>query len=892
MSEQEPTAQLSTDIRYLGNLLGEIIQEQHGNGALELVEEIRAKTKRRRQESDEQAGIELAERISQLDMAERRIIIKAFSNYFQLINIAEDQQRIRVLRQREADGGLRESIAQAIEHLKEAGHTAEQMQSLLEKICVRLVMTAHPTEAKRRHVLTKVRHIADQMQFRERQSLLLPREEAAIETAIYEMIEELWQTRPTRYTKTTVDDEIDFGIYFLTNVIMDVAVDIYEELRVALNKYYPDADWSALPLLLRYASWVGGDRDGNPNVTPEKTVQTCGKLRDSVRVVYERDLEFLYTHLTQATDEVPVSQAVIDDIPYDEHLRQRYFNEFYRQKLRLLRTQLAEDTLSAPELLASLERLQASLLENKGRYAAEGAIQRLITKVKLFGLHLVPLDVREDARINIQVLAEILNSYGIEADYANLPEAEKQALLAREIATTRPLFPSEPNFSDRTNMIINTWRMIAQVHQQYGTVMIDSMIGSHSEQASDILTMLLFATEVGVAQDLDIVPLFETITDLENAPEIMHTLFNNPVYRQHLEKRHNRQQIMLGYSDSSKDGGYLCSNWSLYVAQRALAKVHIEHSIELELFHGRGGSIGRGGGPANRAIIAQPPASMQGRIKITEQGEVIFYRYTNDEIARRHLNQVLNAVLTVVGSSNPPEPKDEWREAMAEISERGKAAFRNFVYETDGFMTYWNQATPINELAQMPIGSRPAKRKKGDSFEDVRAIPWVFSWMQSRAIVPSWFGVGTALEDFCSQHDNGLALMRDMYKEWVFFKALIENVRFDLAKADMGIATLYANLVTDETLRTEMFARIEQEYARANQMVSDILEVPSLLSNMNMLQRSIERRNPYVDPLNYIQVVLLRELRQMSVDDERYQAHLDAILATINGIAAGLKTTG
>jgi phosphoenolpyruvate carboxylase len=402
----------------------------------------------------------------------------------------------------------------------------------------------------------------------------------------------------------------------------------------------------------------------------------------------------------------------------------------------------------------------------------------------------------------------------------------------------------------------------------------------------------MMANEVGIQNDVDIVPLFETIDDLNNAPAVMSALFYNQSYREHLRRRGDRQQIMLGYSDSGKDGGYLSSNWNLYTAQRALAELCDSYGIALELFHGRGGSIGRGGGPTNRAIISQPPGSMKGRIKITEQGEVIAYRYSNAEIARRHLNQVVNAVLLAAGLPPQPHADPAWVKAMDALADYGRESYRNFVYETEGFIDYWQQATPLNELARLPISSRPAKRKKAGGFGDIRAIPWVFSWMQSRAIIPSWYGVGSAFERFCAQSDSSMALLRTMYQKWPFFRALIDNVQLDLAKADMGIAELYASLVEDEVLRDQVFTRMRQEHALSTRKVCEILEQSELLERTPTMQRSIERRNPYVDPLNFIQVSLLRKLRALSPDSPDYEAILGAVLSTVNGIAAGMKTTG
>jgi phosphoenolpyruvate carboxylase len=898
----ERANELSADIRLLGNLLGNIIRQQHGEDAFQLVERVRADAKERRKD-DQGATHALEELIEGLNLEQKRILIKAFSNYFQLINIAEDQQRIRVLRQREMVNRLDESIQAAVQELKRFKLSAEDVRRVLNSITVRLVLTAHPSEAKRKEVLVKLRDIAALMLQRDQQDLL-PREIRNLETTLMRRVEELWQTRPTRASRATVADEVDFGVYFITSVVMDVVVDVYDDLQMALEEHYPDEDWSNLPPLLRYASWIGGDRDGNPNVTPQVTLDTLKLLRDSVRQVYIHEVAYLRDRLTQSVDEVGVSKELFNALQHNltpgSFVEMRYHGELYRQKMDAIHKKLLEDGYRTGEdLLADLNMVADSLRQNQGVNSTGGTFGRLLDKVKLFGMHLLPLDIREDSRKYSAALDEIFRHYGITDNYLKLSEAEKQTLLTREIGNPRPLFPIVPQFSHDTNLVISTWRMISEAHKNYGTVVVDSVIASMSQNASDVLTMLLLAHEVGIQNEVDIVPLFETIDDLQGAPTIMQALFANEQYQKHISARGYRQQIMIGYSDSNKDGGYLASNWNLYTAQTTLAEtctnaqIGDHKGVVLELFHGRGGSIGRGGGPTNRAILSQPPATMQGPIKITEQGEVIAYRYSNADIARRHLHQVMHAVLLAASGRAAPKTaaRPEWREAMDMLSERGRVAYRKFVYETPGFLDYWQRATPINELARMSIGSRPAKRSKG-GFESIRAIPWVFSWMQSRAIIPSWYGVGYALENFCTETDGGLELLQEMYREWRFFEALVENVQLDLAKADMGIASLYAALVPDEKLRTEIFGELEKEHTRACDYISKVLEQDELLGNMPVLRRSIERRNPYVDPLNFIQVALLRELRESQPETHEYESLLNAVLSTVNGIAAGMKTTG
>ena len=892
MPESTPSS-LSNDVRLLGNLLGQVIREQHGDEAFQLVESVRHLAKARRS-GDQSTTEQMMAIFGRLSIQEKLILVKAFSNYFQLINIAEDQERIRVLRARETRGPLSESIDEAIRILHGRGANALEMRKLLDQLRLRFVLTAHPSEAKRNEVLLKLRAIARMMMQRDREHLL-EREHRLLEERLAEEIEELWQTRAVRATEKQVDDEVEFGIYFMTSAIMEVVVEIYDDFYACLETYYPGEQWVDLHRLLRYGSWIGGDRDGNPNVTPEVTLRTLKRLRDATRRVYLDELRNLIDHLTQATDETGSSAALSQIEAPSGLVLPRYNNELYREKLEIIWHKLERDLYKDRlDLLDELRLIQNSLREHRGQRVAEGKLRRLMRRVRLFGLYLTPLDIREDARLHAQALEELFARYGVVQDYRSIPEKQKQAILTREIANPRPLFPRDTSsLSDVTQRVIATWSMIPTAYALYGTSVIDCFIASMSQQPSDVLALLLFAREAGIDEHIDLVPLFETIDDLEAAPAIMRTLFHNEHYVAHLQKRAMRQQIMIGYSDSSKDGGYIASNWHLYQAQEQLATACAECGISVELFHGRGGSIGRGGGPTNRAILSQPPQSLRGGIKITEQGEVIAYRYSNPEIARRHLHQVLNAVIRALGEAQQNRGIEaEWAAAMEELSETGRRAYRSLVYETDGFLEYWQAATPINELSRLRISSRPAKRSSKGGFAAMRAIPWVFSWMQNRAIIPSWFGVGSAFEAFCEVHENGLVLLQSMYRDWGFFNALVENTQLDVAKADMGIAELYASLVPDEAIREAIFGRIRAEHERTERMICAITGQQELLDSSSAIKNSIERRNPYVDPLNLLQVALLRELRGLDEADPNYTPILEAVLATINGIAAGMKTTG
>ena len=891
---------ISDDIHLLGNFLGETILQQHGESAFALVEEIRHLAKTRRQ-GDHTATKQLMERIAKLSLNDLNVLTNAFSNYFQLINIAEDLQRLRVLEEREVSGTLHETISEAISSLKDLGMPSDKVRDALEHLRFRFVLTAHPSEAKRQEILILLANIAILLE--ELQNCpAIPRKERQLERAFQESIETLLQTQQVRDREKTVADEVQFGLYYLTSVIMDATVDVYDDLQEALEANFPEENWLHSPPILSYASWIGGDRDGNPNVTPFATLDTLETMRSTARDVYSREVNRLRDLLTQSTRMTSISTMLGGLLREDASLSIHYPNEPYRQQLEHIRRKLELDEyLTGRELLDDLLPIADSLLQHGGKNVANGRLLRLIRKVRHFGLHLLPLDIREDAGLIRMALDELFSHFGICDNYEKSSEKEKIRILQREIANNRPIFPRDTSkLSKNTQMIINTWEMIAIAHQRFGSIAIDTVIASMSQNASDVLAMLLLAQEVGVDENLDVVPLFETISDLHNAPTMMSTLFDIPVYLDYLHSRDDgrgiRQQIMLGYSDSGKDGGYIASNWELYNASRALLDVCNEAGVSLQLFHGRGGSIGRGGGPTNRTILAQPPGAMHGGVKITEQGEVIAYRYANPGIARRHLHQVLNAAILHSTNAQESDPAtyfpESWSEAMSFLAEASSQVYRAFVYENPDFLDYWQQTTPIHEISQLRISSRPASRQTKAGFAAMRAIPWVFSWVQSRTIIPSWFGVGSALEQFCAANDNHLALLREMYDQWPFFQNTIQNLEMDVAKADMDIALRYSQLVSDLQMAERQFNLIKSEHHTTAEYVCLITEQSALLESLPVIQHSIIRRNPYVDPINFIQVELLRRYRSCRENDPNRPALLRAVLDTINGIAAGMKTTG
>jgi phosphoenolpyruvate carboxylase len=689
---------------------------------------------------------------------------------------------------------------------------------------------------------------------------------------------------------------------------------------------------------------MGGDRDGNPNVTPEVTIETVRLLRLGALRHHIRTVEEISQRLSQSTRHVEISAALAQSLAEDARhfpdvavlLQRRNPYEPYRQKCtyireKLLRTlEYTNDTvpdwldvngakrrppqgtayLHGDDLLADLQVMEQSLREHGGTLASSGALRDWIRQAEVFGLHMATLDIRQHSERHETALAEVLARAGVCDDYRGLDEAARVELLTRELGCIRPLIPTRLPYSPETVETVQTFRTIAAILEQFSPESIQTYIISMTRGASDLLTVLLFAREAGLyAPDqglsrLNIAPLFETGADLAAAADIMTACLELPAYREHLRLRGDTQEVMIGYSDSNKDGGYLAANWALYQAQVALRDLARRYRVDLRLFHGRGGAVGRGGGPANQAILASPPGSLGRQIKITEQGEVISDRYGAPMLAHRHLEQVLNAVL-LAGFPTQSDAPAEWVQTLELLAASARRNYRALVYDNPEFLTYFRTATPIAEISRLKIGSRPASRKNSNRIEDLRAIPWVFSWMQSRHTLPGWYGMGAAMEAFVSgqlshaERELGAApagappleLLQEMYRRWPFFHSMIDNAQMILGKADMNVACRYAELVPDQALGQRIFSQIRAEYDRTVRMVCQVAQIGQILDNTPILQRSIQRRNPYVDPLSYVQVDLLRRLRAApeGADHEELE---EAILLSISGIAAGVKNTG
>ncbi|MBK8984593.1 MAG: phosphoenolpyruvate carboxylase [Chloroflexi bacterium] len=923
MTRENPQNVLSQNIHLLGDILGKVIRRHAGIEVFELEERIRALTKARRADADPAIDHRLEEIVSRLNLQEAELIARSFAIYFDLINLAEEQHRVSVLRQRERAAHpqpLAESIATAVAALRQMGVDEFEMGQLLQRLHIELVFTAHPTQAKRRTVIAKLRRLSDALtELQERD--LLPAERREMEAQITAEITALWLTDHSRTTKPTVTDEVRTGLYYFDITLWDVLPDVYAAMAAALAAHYPSLAWPER--FLTFGSWIGGDRDGNPNVTADVTAETL-RLHRGLAVErhratarhLDRSLS-LSDQLARISPELKAALAAARDrSQHVAFLQTRYPHEPYRLWSAVIKADLAESSRgdmvgrllgranppvrlrTIADLQQPLDLMDASLRASGLADLANADLARMRYQTQVFGLHAARLDIRQYSEANTAVLDEILGKLNLLTGFGQMTGAERAAALSHLLAAPVPDLSGLADLSPLAGETVALFQILQRAVSFYGPELIGPYIVSMTHGPEDILAPLLLARWHGLclgsdaaSEGLAFAPLFETRADLRAAPAVMAALFSHPAYALHLARLKRQQTIMIGYSDSNKDAGYLAANWELYQAQEALAAACRAHQMVMTLFHGRGGTIARGGGPANKAILAQPPGSVNGRIRITEQGEVIDENYGHPAIARRHLEQMVHAVLL---ASTPPyhqaqsAAKETWRAAMEELTAVAYRTYRELIYETPALLDYWQQATPINEISQMRIGSRPSRRAGKATLDGLRAIPWGFSWMQCRHGLPGWYGVGAALAAF-----PAIPLLQEMYAEWPFFRHSLDNTQMSLAKADMGIARLYAGLVENTAVREPIFSRIESAYHETSRMILLVTDQARAAGQYPTLQRTIRRRNPYVDPLNFIQVALLRRLRFLSEQDSpKAQEILHAIFLTINGIAAGLKNTG
>lgn len=912
------TTKIGEDIRLLAGLLGETIIEQEGRDAYELEEKIRKLAKSWREGSTQSRDQlkTISENIAE-NQSQTNSVLKAFAIYFQLVNLAEVRQRVRVLKQRalsaEQNGeDMDESFTQTLKKLQQEGAGPEQIQDMLNQMFICPVFTAHPTESKRKTTLVILRNIAELLDALNEHQLLEEQRALLIEQ-IRDCLVLFWQSDTTRTRRPTVMDEVrNNGLFYFENTLFSLLPQFYENLEYALARVYPETDFE-LPSFLKYGSWIGGDRDGNPFVSTEVTERTLREQKKCVLTFYMQEAHKLYRLLSPSINRVSFSPELLESlkrdfelVPEDElQVIRRFDSEPYRQKLimvvrRLRATRECNENpwdtggsnprayRSASELLSDLHLIRDSLIANKGRSLTRPFLNRMIRSVEVFGFHLASLDIRQHSNRHGSTIAEIFAKYDIEPNYEELDEPAKIAALSKEIMSRRPL-TATLEFEESTSEIVSLFRAIRSAHKNLDSLAIPTYIISMTRGISDILEVVLLARDAGLLGAIDVVPLFETIEDLNAAPQVLSDLFENPAYKEHLGQRGNRQQIMIGYSDSNKDGGYLRANWMLFQSQRKIAEACEQKGIEFVLFHGRGGSLGRGGGPANRAILAQPPESVQGRLKITEQGEVISNRYSNPNIARRHLEQLTCAAMLTCGTRPQFEQLERWSSVMETISETAFAKYRELVQDKKS-IEYFSTTTPIQFVDHLNLGSRPARRKKTESIADLRAIPWVFAWTQTRINLPSWYGVGSAIENWAGDNESHWTEIQEMYSQWPFFKTTMNNIHLGTGRADFDIASLYAELA-DIELRESIFDELKNEYEKTCSVLLRVTGHSDVLETEPWLKHSIRMRNPYVDPLNFLQVALTRRFQNSDNEDE-LEDLLASIMLSVNGIAAGLQNVG
>ncbi len=811
---------LTHEIEHLTRRLDAIIREQAGEPVFQHLQQIRQLAIATRRHEDPASLRRKRAIIDKLTVAEAYQIGHAFSLFFQLTNFCEERARLRHLREHASPAM---SVRRLFDELHAARVPAERVQRCLDELEIQPVLTAHPTEAKRRATLAQVWRLAEHWEHPE------------------EVLESLWQTEEVRERRVGPLQEVATAVFYFDRTIFEAAADFYAAFDAALAARYPGV--KRRRPFLTFASWVGGDRDGNPFVTPEISRQTAQWHTCVAMDFYEREVARLVQELTHAT---PVGRSGTPPEPIDAVLPFQPY-EGFRSRLAVLRRSLRLGKATLPEILDTLEEVQRGLLRQNAVRAAHGRIQRLLTKVRTFGLHLAELDFRDHS--------------------SKLDSAEAE--------------------------LLEQFRTLLELQKSHGVQAARRFILSMTRSAADILGLLRLADQVGLS-DIDFVPLFETVDDLEHASRMLVELWTNPRYRAHLKHRGRVQEVMVGYSDSNKDGGYLAANWFLYRAQKEMSRVADECGVKLRLFHGMGGTIDRGGGASYRSLRAQPHAAPDGRIRITEQGEVVSLKYSNPAIAQRNLEQLTAAVIAV--QCLPlPEPVaaklTRWEAHMGTLARLSLDAYQELVYRTPEFAEYFWQATPIDLIEHLRLGSRPTRRQPTTDIRQLRAIPWVFAWTQSRHLLSAWYGVGHALEVFTQQESHGLAQLRDMYRDWPFFRSLMDNAGVSLAKTDLDIAAQYAGMVRSPAVRDKVFGLIREEYHRASAMVLKVTGRRQLLEGQEVLAQSLQRRNPYVDPLNYLQIRFLSRWRQAG-EKGRTQTLRRLLALTVNGIAFGMKSTG
>lgn len=912
---REKDAPLREDIRLLGRLLGDCVREQEGAPVFEIIEQIRQTSIRFHRAEDDEARQELEADLKSLNPDQAVEVVRAFSYFSLLANIAEDQHHIRRTRAHDIAGNPPRTgtIARTFNRARAVDISAAEIRAFFDDAMISPVLTAHPTEVRRKSVMRHEMTISTLLEQRERTDIT-PAERDAFDEGLRRAILSVWQTGLLRFSKLSVHDEVENGLSYYDYTFLSELPLFYAALEDRLNQIDPDGANHRLSSFLRIGSWIGGDRDGNPFVTADVLRETL-RMQSARAITYYLDqLHELGGELSLSLRIVSVSEALTQLAKASPDRSPHRTAEPYRLAVSGMYARLSATAreLGAPAparapvgdappyetpagLIADLNVIRTSLIENNAAIIANGRLRHLIRAVECFGFHLASLDIRQNSAIHEQTIEELFAVIAPELAYGDLAEDKRIGLLADELSSARSLLRPGWTYSEITTGELAVFETAAAAHRSFGTYAIPTAIVSNTTAASDLLELALLLKQVGLVAPegesaVNVVPLFETIEDLRNCIEIMDRLWSVPFYRACVTSLGDVQEIMLGYSDSNKDGGYVTSGWEIYKAEIGLIELAERHGVKLRLFHGRGGSVGRGGGPSYDAILAQPTGAVQGQIRVTEQGEIISSKYSNPDLGRRNLEAMTAATLeaSLLQPAQPP-PDPRYLDTMEELSAAAFAAYRGLVYETDGFEDYFRASTVISEISSLNIGSRPASRKQSGAIQDLRAIPWVFSWAQCRLMLPGWFGFGSAVNAWVAAHpEDGLAHLQEMYRDFPFFRTQISNMDMVLAKSSIAIASRYAALVEDETLRRDIFGRIRTEWQASIDAVLKVSDHDALLQGNPLLARSIQNRFPYLDPLNHIQVELLRQYRQ----DPEVPKVLRGIQITINGVAAGLRNSG
>jgi phosphoenolpyruvate carboxylase len=912
VSDRGRKAPLQAHVHLLGELLGAVIRQQAGEDVYRLVEELRLACKKGAGRKAPAPHAAIARRLESLELDQIIWVMRSFTTYFHLVNEAERQEIIRINReaeQRETTAKPRsESIMAAVHELHTSGVTREALQASVARLDIQPTLTAHPTEARRGTILFKQNRIARLLDALPPEGVRADRERASITRQIAHEIALIMATDDVRADRLRVEDEVANGRYYAATVIWDTLPQIYRDLQEAIAAYYDKA--FALPPFLRFRSWIGGDRDGNPFVTATVTRETLRTYREAALAGYSDSLTALGRDLSISSRRVHIPAALGENlarvsrtVALDPEWLRRHRREPLRLKIDYMRAQIealrrtpGPGPYTAQSLRDDLDLLRHTLVEaGLADLAAYEGLADLATRSRVFGFHLVALDIRQHSKVHAQAVDELLRLAGVTADYQTLAEPQRCALLAAELINPRPLVGAFDDLSTHTAEVLQVFALIRESRATDAEA-IGSYVVSMTHAVSDLLEVLLLAKESGlwrhrdgrVESALDVVPLFETIDDLARGPELLETLFQHPLYRRHLEARGAFQEIMLGYSDSNKDGGYWMANWALENAHEQLATVCRAHGIDFRFFQGRGGSVGRGGGWSNAAIFGMPAVSRNGRLRFTEQGEVISFRYARPAIARRHLEQIVNAMLRTAHSTECGFGcSPEMRRLMESMAQEAMRAYRKLI-DDPALWSWYREVTPIEHIGRLPIASRPVSRTAAPQaeFDDLRAIPWVFSWTQTRYNLPGWYGLGTALAAVIQADADNLARLQEMWTAWPFFRTVLDNAQLELARTKIDIAACYGRLAGEAPFH----GRIAAEFDTACRAVLAVTGQRALLENHHAVQRSIQRRNPYSDVLNLIQIELLRRWRQAAA--RQPEPLRDALLLSINGIAAAMQSTG